>query len=262
MKNMLKEYLENGVEIEEGVDAEEYFENISETVGDICVSLTDRRNNVAWDIEEVFKRIIECERPENIGRIDFLIKGDVSDDEVTQIDGCIHRLCKRYGRDSEIEYAWKCQKDETMRGDCNVSAVVHLKGHRRIKVPMKADPVKDDLKRPEDMKSDALWELYKLFHNMYRPYLWVSMGGRGKYSLFLVNEVTFGHGETDYGVGNMGIELPWSRNEWLDLKVTALYEKSFPTSNLRITTDTISRINDTAEQVLEANHMKLPEGVC
>ncbi|MCR4755393.1 MAG: hypothetical protein K5868_07670 [Lachnospiraceae bacterium] len=112
------------------------------------------------------------------------------------------------------------------------------------------------------MSSDALWELYRLFHNMYRPYLWVGMGGRGRYSLFLVNEVTFGYGETDYGVGNMGIELPWSREEWLDLKATALYDKCCSERNLRISTDAIIRGNDTVEQVLTANDMKLPEGIC
>ncbi|MCR5589902.1 MAG: hypothetical protein K6F73_00040 [Lachnospiraceae bacterium] len=257
--------IENGAAIKEDeADSGEYTENVSEKIGDICVLSKSRGNNkVALAIGDVFKKMIECEKAENIGRIDFSIKGDVLDEELMQIDNCIVRLCKWYGRDNEIGYAWKCQKDKAVSDICEIAAVVHLKGQRKISVPMKAKSIKDDdLKRPEGMTDDALWELYRLFHNMYRPYLWVSMGGRGKYRLFLVNEVAFGHGETDYGVGNMGIELPWSRKEWLDLKVTALYDKCFSVRNLRISTDAISCGNDSAEQVLAANDMKLPEGIC
>lgn len=255
--------IENGAAKDEA-DEENYVENASKIIGDICVISTARGNDkVARAIGDVFKKTIECEKPENIGRIDFLIKGDVSDEEIKKTDDCIDRLCKWYGRDNEIEYAWKCKKDEAMSDICEVTGVVHLKEHKGISVPMKAVPIKDDdRKRPEGMSSDALWELYRLFHNMYRPYLWVSMGDKGRYSLFLVNEVTFGHGETDYGVGNMGIELPWSRKEWLDLKVTALYDKCFSERKLRISTDAIIRGNDTVEQVLTANDMKLPEGIC
>ena len=257
--------IENGVGVrEDGADAEEYIENVSEKIGDLCVLSGARgKDKVARAIGDVFKKVIGRERPENIGKIDFFIKGDISGEEILQIDNCIGRLCKWYGRDSEIEYAWKCKKDETMSDICKISAVAHLKGHMGIRVPMKADPVKDDLKRPEGMTSDVLWELYRLLNNMYRPYLWVSVGGsRAEYRLFLVNEVTFGHGKTDYGVGNMGIELPWSREEWLDLKVTALHESCFSGRTLRITTNALQDFNYSIERVLEYNDMKLPEGVC
>ena len=256
--------IENGVMIgEDKAYAEEYRENVSEKIGDLCVLSFARGNDkVAGAIGDVFKKVIECEKLENISRIDFSIKGDISDKETMQIDSTISRLCRWYGRDNEIEYAWKCQKYGTVSNTCEITAVAHMKGHGEILVPMKADSDKYDLKRPDGMESDALWELYKLFCNMYRPYLWVAMGGRGEYRLFLVKETVFGHGETDYGVGNMGIELPWSRKEWLDLKVTALYDKCFSERKLRISTDAIIRGNDTVEQVLTANDMKLPEGIC
>lgn len=247
-------------DIEKGTADEEYaeacMENVSEKIGDLCVLSGARgTGKVARAIGDAFKKSIESEKPENIGRIDFNIKGDISDEEITQIDANISKLCKWYGsdrdNDNEIEYKWKCQKDETMNDVCQITAVVHLKKH--------AAPGKNgDLNRPGGMKSDALWELYRMFYNTYRPYLWVSSGGRGEYRPVLVNDVAFGHGETDYGVGNMGIELPWGRKEWLDLKVTALYGNSFPEKTLRITTDSIQDYRYSVEQVLERNNMKLP----
>lgn len=256
--------IENGVLIEESeAEAEEYLENVSEMMGDICILVCARGyNKVSRAIGDAFNKAVGCGKMENIYRIDFLLKGEISDEEILQIDGCIDRLCKWYGRDNEIEYAWKCQKVDTMENTCEISAIIHLKEHRGIKVPMKEYPLKDvDIIRPKGMKSDALWELYRLFHNMYRPYLWVGSGD-GKFRLYLIREVIFGHGETDYGVGNMGIELPWSRKEWLDLKVTALHERSFSGRTFRITTDAVLHCNDTAERVLKDNNMKLPEGVC
>ncbi|MBR4530443.1 MAG: hypothetical protein IKO80_09225 [Lachnospiraceae bacterium] len=254
----------DGAEIKESeADTEEYLENVSDKMGDICISNCARGyNKVSRAIGDAFKKAVECERPENICRIDFLLKGGISEEEMLQIDGCIGRLCKWYGRENEMEYAWKCKKVDAMENSCEISAIIHLKGNRGVMIPMKESPHKDDDPvRPGGMSSDALWELYRLFHSMYRPYLWVGSGG-GKYNLYLVKEVVFGHGETDYGVGNMGIELPWSRKEWLDLKAAALYEKKPSERNFRITTDAILACNDTAEQVLEDNNMKLPEGVC
>lgn len=253
--------IENGLVIEEGVDKEVYFENISETIGDICVShITKGYDKVPWSIKTVFKKMFECEEPENIDSIDFLIKGDISDDEVNQIEGCINRLSKWYSRGDEIKCRWKCQKDENMSKTCEVSAILHLKKHEKIAVPMKNSLKEDELVRPEGITSDLLWELYKLFHNMYRTYLWVDMSNKndGKYRLFLIEEATLGNGKTYYGADGLGVELPWSREEWIDLKLRPLYEKG-GTRSFRIKIDTIIDRIKTIERILEKNHVKLPQ---
>ena len=148
-----------------------------------------------------------------------------------------------------------------MSRSCNTAAYLHLKKQGKLILPEKKAEEKGELLRPEEMQSDGLWDVYRLFHNVYKPYIWIGFGNtfNFRYNLYLIKDVSFGHGETNYGVGNMGIELPWNREEWLDLKLVKAYGNGRTESSCRICTDAILRCNDTMEQVLRDNKIKLPE---
>ena len=57
------------------------------------------------------------------------------------------------------------------------------------------------------------------------------------------------------GVDNMGIELPWSRNEWIDLTLVPCDSGSI--FKTRITTEALHECCDPVEALLARNHMKL-----
>ena len=53
----------------------------------------------------------------------------------------------------------------------------------------------------------------------------------------------------------MGIELPWSRKEWIDL--TLIQSDTGSLYKTRITTDALYESSDSAEALLARNYMKL-----
>ncbi|MCR4655261.1 MAG: hypothetical protein K5770_03415 [Lachnospiraceae bacterium] len=254
---------ENGLDIDGYGDyGETCNDSPAADPGSICFEASmSGYNKVACSIGKVFEKIKDDGLIRNADRIDFHIKGDVSDEEAGQIDDCIRRLLGWYDEDREIQYMYEYKIDETMSRTCETCAYVHLRKQGRLIVPEKKAEEKGEFVRPEAMHSDVLWDIYRLFNNMYRPYLWVDTGSRhGKYSLYLIKDTAFGHGGTDYGVGNMGIELPWSRKEWIDLKLIKAYGNGRTESTCRICTDAMRDCNDTIEKVLHDNHMRLQEG--
>lgn len=245
-------------------DIEKYGMDMSYRPGSSCyISAQSGYNKVARSIGEAFRKVVGDTPIDNIDLIDFQIKGDISYEESVKVEGCIKRLCKWYGGDKKIPVEFKCRNDETKDGTCSTCAILCLKDDGRLRKKEKDLAEKEELIRPKGITSNVLWEIYKLFHSMYRPYLWVDMDKKrnGKYNLYQIVDAVFGFGETDYGIGNMGIELPWSRKEWIDLKLVSAYGDSGTISKQRIGIDAITEDNKTIEEVLKMNHMKLPEGI-
>ena len=231
--------------------------------GSVCLEVcAGGHNRMADSLGRVFEKIKDERLIENIDRIDFHIKGILSDEEYGQIDNCINRLLGWYNRGHEIRYTYDYKTDEAMSGAYDITAYIHLKKQGKLIPPKKETEEKGEIQRPEEMKSDVLWDIYNLFRSMHKPYIWVGSGNtlNFRYNLYLIKDISFGHGETNYGVGSMGIELPWNRKEWLDLKLVKAYGNGRTESTCRICTDAISRCNDTMEMVLRDNNIKLPEG--
>ncbi|MBR4605738.1 MAG: hypothetical protein IKO41_05875 [Lachnospiraceae bacterium] len=81
------------------------------------------------------------------------------------------------------------------------------------------------IRRPKEITSDVLWELYQLLYTMENPYLFYEArtNGQKKDELFYVESICIGDQGLIYGgYDNMGMELPTSKNEWVELMLTNL----------------------------------------
>ena len=219
-------------------------------------------SKVPMAVERAFRGVMENESEDSIISIEFDIVSDIPTEQSDTIDRCIRKLCKWYGKDGMIPYGFKYKMDGKMNDACEVNAILHLKSAHKLLLnrSKKAKvPVADEssLTRPEGITSDVLWELYKKFSTQKGIQVWLNpdKNSRGGYRLYAAKEATLGHGETDYGVGSMGIELPWSRKEWIDLTLIQCDTGSI--YKTRITTDALYESGDSAEALLARNHMKL-----
>lgn len=212
-------------------------------------------------IEDALRGVMRDESRDNILHVEFDIVSDIPTEKCDMIDSCIRRLCKWYGKEEMIPYGFRYRSDGKMNGICEVNAILYLKNTHRLllnRVKNKAALADGEaLTRPEGITSNVLWELYKMLMTQTGLRLWISpdKNVRGNYRLYAVTEATLGHGETDYGVDSMGIELPWSRKEWIDL--TLIRSDNGSVFKTRITTDALHECCDPIEVLLARNHMKL-----
>ncbi|MCR5596396.1 MAG: hypothetical protein K6G12_11140 [Lachnospiraceae bacterium] len=160
--------------------------------GPICFEAgASGHNRVAYSIRKVFERIRNESLMEDIDRIDFHIKGNISDEEAGLIEDCINRLLGwNYGSHG-IQYMYEYTIDEAMSETCETCAYIHFKKLGNPVLPEKNTEENGEFARPEDMKSDALWDIYSMFHNMRRPYIWVGSGNNFRYSLYLIKDAVF-----------------------------------------------------------------------
>lgn len=161
-----------------------------------------------------------------------------------------------------IPYGFKYRMDEKMNDVCEVNAILHLKSTHRLllnrrKKTMVPAANESAVTRPDGITSNVLWELYKMLSTQNGIQIWLNPDkkSRGQYRLYIAKEASLGHGETDYGVDSMGIELPWSRKEWIDL--TLIRSDNGSICKTRITTDALHECGDTVEALLDRNDMKL-----
>ncbi len=235
----------------------------TEDRGSVAYSASARgKDRIPRAIEEAFRGITRNETPDRIAQIDLDIVCDLPTAESAAVDRCIRRLCNWYGKDGMIPYGYKYTVDTAQPDVCRVDAILHLKKDHRL-LPDRwwntaahrvngSAPV-----RPEGITSNVLWELYQMFLTRSDVSLWVNTdkSSRGTYRLYTAREATLGHGETDYGVDSMGIELPWSRMEWIDLSLVPSDSGSI--LKTRITTDALYESNVPVEALLDRNHMRL-----
>ena len=213
-------------------------------------------------IERAFHGVMRNESQENIIQMDFDIASDIPTEEAGMIDGCIRRLCQWYGRSGIIPYGFKYTMDKNLNDVCRADVHLRLRNTRSLLLhrTRKSAAARDNASipvRPEGITSDVLWELYKRLSSREGVQLWINpdKNSRGKYRLYVVREATLGHGETDYGVDSMGIELPCSRKEWIDLTLIQCDTGSI--YKTRIITDVLYECSDPAEALLARNYMKL-----
>ncbi len=115
---------------------------------------------------------------------------------------------------------------------------------------------------PEGITSDKIRQLYDKLISLPLPFVYVNKY-YGRYSepkLYHLKAVNINHGETQFGVDSMGIELPWNRYEWLDLSLEAA-DGSEENTVCRIKLDALRINNQTPEEILKEYKIIIPDMV-
>ncbi|SCY29264.1 hypothetical protein SAMN02910292_01350 [Lachnospiraceae bacterium XBB2008] len=113
---------------------------------------------------------------------------------------------------------------------------------------------------PDGVTSDKIRELYEVLISLPQPYVYINKY-YGRYfqpKLYHLNALSAGFEETQYGVDSMGIELPWNRDEWLDLSLEAA-DGSEENTVCRIKLDALRLNNQTPEEILKEYKIIIPE---
>ena len=113
---------------------------------------------------------------------------------------------------------------------------------------------------PEGITSDKIRQLYDKLISLPLPFVYVNKY-YGRYSepkLYHLKAVNIDHGETQFGVDSMGIELPWNRYEWVDLKLEPA-DGSEDSTVCRIELDALYENNQTIEEILMKHRISIPD---
>lgn len=113
---------------------------------------------------------------------------------------------------------------------------------------------------PEGITSDKIRQLYEKLISLPLPFVYVNKY-YGRYSepkLYHLKAVNIDHGETQFGVDSMGIELPWNRYEWVDLKLEPA-DGSEGSTVCRIELDALYENNQTIEEILQKHKISIPD---
>ena len=113
---------------------------------------------------------------------------------------------------------------------------------------------------PEGITSDKIRQLYEKLISLPLPFVYVNKyyGRYSELKLYHLKAVNIDHGETQFGVDSMGIELPWNRYEWVDLKLE-------PADGLedsivcRIELDALYDNDQTIEEILMKHRISIPD---
>lgn len=119
---------------------------------------------------------------------------------------------------------------------------------------------KDRLEKPEGITCDRLCEVYQYLSELDKPYIWIEKLTKNDHeeTLCRIEDMSFGHGETDYGVDGMGIELPWSRYEWVELTLKCPYNEISDSIKYRIKVDALHTDRLSADGILYEHGIRIP----
>ena len=113
---------------------------------------------------------------------------------------------------------------------------------------------------PEGITSDKIRQLYEKLISLPLPFVYVNKyyGRYSELKLYHLKAVNIDHGETQFGVDSMGIELPWNRYEWVDLKLEPA-DGSEDSTVCRIELDALYENNQTIEEILQKHKISIPD---
>lgn len=113
---------------------------------------------------------------------------------------------------------------------------------------------------PDGITSGVIRSLYEKLVSLPHPYVYISKywGRYNRTGLYHLTGVRPGYEKTQYGVDSMGIELPMSRYEWLDLILEPADGSQAPVEH-RIKVDSLYICDKSPEDILKEHSIFLPE---
>ncbi len=119
----------------------------------------------------------------------------------------------------------------------------------------------DDKDRPEEITSDEIWELYKRFECLDQKYVFYDRcdAPHDKEELFYVVMTEIGDDGIVYEApDNMGLQLPYSKNEWVELSLENITNGRKQKETVRIRVNTLSKKRLSVDELLRINHIRIP----
>lgn len=120
----------------------------------------------------------------------------------------------------------------------------------------------NDNSRPKEITSNEIWEVYKLLESLDEHYVFYDRcdAPKNREELFYLAGTTIGDGSMVYEApDNMGIQLPYSKNEWVVLSLENIANGRKQKVTVKIEVNTLLKKTLTIEELLEKNHIRIPK---
>ena len=120
--------------------------------------------------------------------------------------------------------------------------------------------MKDIISRPKEITSDVLWELYSMLYYLEEPYLVYEKRKKDEeLKLYYIQSLSLIDDGIVYGgPDNMGMELPTSKNEWLELQLINLENGRKQRMVKRICVNALYVNHRTTQDLLSFEDLRLP----
>lgn len=120
----------------------------------------------------------------------------------------------------------------------------------------------NDNSRPKEITSNEIWEVYKLLESLDEHYVFYDRCDtpKNREELFYLAGTAIGDGGMVYEApDNMGIQLPYSKNEWVVLSLENIANGRKQKVTVKIEVNTLLKKTLTIEELLEKNHIRIPK---
>lgn len=120
----------------------------------------------------------------------------------------------------------------------------------------------NDINRPKEITSNEIWELYKLMESLDEHYVFYDScdASERREELFYLARTTIGDNGMVYEApDNMGVQLPYSKNEWVELTLENMANGRKQKVTVKITVNTLLKKTLSVEELLKKNHIRIPK---
>lgn len=120
----------------------------------------------------------------------------------------------------------------------------------------------NDNSRPKEITSNEIWELYKLFEGLDEHYVFYDRcdAPMDREELFYLARTTLGDDGMIYEApDNMGLQLPYSKNEWVELSLENIANGRRQKVTVKIVVNTLLKKTLSVEELLEKKHIRIPK---
>ena len=120
----------------------------------------------------------------------------------------------------------------------------------------------NDNSRPKEITSNEIWEVYKLLESLDEHYVFYDRcdAPEKREELFYLERTDIGDQGMIYEEpDNMGLRLPCSKIEWVKLSLTNVANGRKQRAIVKIEVNTLLKTKFTVEELLNKNHIRIPE---
>lgn len=119
----------------------------------------------------------------------------------------------------------------------------------------------NDNSRPSEVTSNEIWELYKLLESLDEHYVLYDRhdAPQDREELFYLAGTTVGDDGMVYeSLDSIGLQLPYSKNEWVELTLENMANGRKQKTVVRIEVNTLLKKRLAIDELLEKNHIRIP----
>ena len=120
------------------------------------------------------------------------------------------------------------------------------------------------LERPREIYSDLIWDVYKFFVGLEKPYIYkISRHHQGMHTycdgeiLYKITDIQIDHGETEYASYSIG-EIPDVRDEWVKLEMQYFYEGTIKIIEKKICVNAVNEEDISVNELLKERSLRIP----